>query len=274
MKRKKDDLILESDIAYRQEDLPEFPGWLQVRSAGYYHVVPPWKDLPQKKNFAEFFWCSRGALSFMGEPEKMVLHQGNICLLFPGDFHRIIAAEETQVYWFTFDGPFLDDIIRVFRLIRTPRSVSADLKDLFQQLIRETAILGEEGCWRAGATAYRILSLTAAAPSEEQEVLICKRFKELVALYCGNGDIGIAEYADMLHCHRSTLTRVMTQNSQITPQKFLLQARMKKAEHLLLNTHLSIKEAAFKSGFNDSNYFAMVFRKVHGKKPSDFQNKT
>lgn len=274
MKRKKDRFELESDVAYRQEGLSLSPGWIHVRSAGYYHVIPPWKDLPKKKDFAEFFWCAGGTLRFMGEPEKMVLHRGDACFLFPGDFHRIAATEESHVYWFTFDGPNVDAVIKAFQLIRSPRPVGEDLSSLFQQLIREVSSFGERSSLCAGATAYRIISLAAAGGPEEKELLLCKRFKELTALHCRNADIGVAEYADMLHCHRSTLTRLMTQSCHITPGQYLLQVRMKQAEHLLLTTLLSIKEVASQSGFNDSNYFARVFRKTFGKNPSEFHRKT
>lgn len=47
-------------------------------------------------------------------------------------------------------------------------------------------------------------------------------------------------------------------------------SRISASENLLLNTNLSITEIAFKCGFNDSNYFSRVFKKLKGITPKAF----
>jgi two-component system response regulator YesN len=47
-------------------------------------------------------------------------------------------------------------------------------------------------------------------------------------------------------------------------------ARVTAAEKLLLSADLPITEVATKCGFNDSNYFARVFKKLKGVTPKKY----
>ena len=275
MKSRPQKLLTTEEVSFRKIETSALPLWLQVRSAGYYHVQASWSGVPEKKEFAELFWCARGTLRFSGEPEKLVLHQGDFCVLFPGDFHRISATEESELYWFTFDGPHVHEVIRAFALTRSPRAAGFFLREIFQQLILETAHFQRASCFAASATAYRLITAAVSGGTEpEAQPLLFKKFRELVACHLGNSAIGITEYASMLHCHRSTLTRVVRECTGDSPGLFLQDARMEKARHLLSTTLMSVKEIGSKCGFNDSNYFAKVFKSHFGKTPSDFQKTT
>lgn len=50
-------------------------------------------------------------------------------------------------------------------------------------------------------------------------------------------------------------------------KEYLLNVRMKQASKLLLETKMSITEVAYTCGFNDSNYFGDVFKKMRGMPP-------
>ena len=259
------------DMAYRNFSAPP-PMLLHVRSAGTYTVIPPWHDPPRQKDFAELFWCARGSISFSGEPEKMLLRQNEVCFLFPGDFHRISSTEKSELFWFTFDGPYISCLLEAFAISRSPRPAGPCPRELFMQLIRETAVPGRSACFDAGATAYRILSLAMAGEPEESNFSnIFQCFKGLLANHYRNPDIGISDYADLLKCHRSTLTRVCRKYTGLSPVAYLRTLRLQHAEHLLQFSRKSVKEIALQSGFSDPDYFGKVFRQVYDKKPSDYR---
>ncbi|MBR7137939.1 MAG: helix-turn-helix transcriptional regulator [Lentisphaeria bacterium] len=275
MKSRPKNLLITEEVSFRKIETSALPLWLQVRSAGYYHVLASWSGVPEKKKFAEFFWCARGTLRFSGEPEKLVLHQGDFCVLFPGDFHCISATEESELYWFTFDGPHVHEVIRAFDLTRVPRAAGFFLKEIFQQLILETAHFAPASCFAASAAAYRLITAAVSVGIEpEEQPLLFKKFRELVDWHLGNCAIGITEYASMLQCHRSTLTRVVRECTGNSPGLFLQNARMARARHLLSTTLMSVKEIGSRCGFNNSNYFVKVFRRHFGKTPSDFKRTT
>jgi YesN/AraC family two-component response regulator len=54
-------------------------------------------------------------------------------------------------------------------------------------------------------------------------------------------------------------------------KEYLNYVRLKHAQAALLTTDNSITDIALEYGFNDSNYFKDVFKKVYGKSPREFR---
>ena len=50
-----------------------------------------------------------------------------------------------------------------------------------------------------------------------------------------------------------------------------LVCRLKNAQTALLTTNNTITHIALECGFNDSNYFKDLFKKVYGKSPREFR---
>ena len=69
----------------------------------------------------------------------------------------------------------------------------------------------------------------------------------------------------------SSLLRHFKQINGSSPKEYLIGLRINYACELLDSTQLSIGEIAFKSGFNDSNYFTRQFRRVTGRSPRDYR---
>ena len=60
----------------------------------------------------------------------------------------------------------------------------------------------------------------------------------------------------------------------ISPAKYIVSARLKKAKHLLLYyPFLSVEECALQSGFNSVQYFSRVFFSEFGIAPSKYRKK-
>jgi AraC-like DNA-binding protein len=78
----------------------------------------------------------------------------------------------------------------------------------------------------------------------------------------------IASKSDMSVRH---LNRIFQSYYQTTPISYLQRLRLERACTLLKNTHLAIMEISDKSGFNDSNYFTRLFKKVYGVSPKAYR---
>lgn len=68
---------------------------------------------------------------------------------------------------------------------------------------------------------------------------------------------------------RRTLTREFTRALGISPINYLIHERVNRARDLLQDSRISITEAAYRVGFQDSNYFSRMFRAVVGHSPRD-----
>ena len=71
----------------------------------------------------------------------------------------------------------------------------------------------------------------------------------------------------------SHLNRILKKQIGLTFHQLLLRRRLENARDLLGRGKLNCTEAALESGFNDSNYFARIFRKTYGYRPSELGRK-
>ncbi len=69
------------------------------------------------------------------------------------------------------------------------------------------------------------------------------------------------------------LCRFFKEYTSYTPIDYINRLRVEKAADEMLTGHNSVTEVAFTNGFNDSAYFAKVFRQVKGISPSEWKAK-
>jgi transcriptional regulator GlxA family with amidase domain len=65
----------------------------------------------------------------------------------------------------------------------------------------------------------------------------------------------------------STLNRAFRRAVGLPPSAYHLRLRIRKAADMLRTTDMSVTEIAGRTGFDDANYFARVFRKTMGISP-------
>lgn len=85
-----------------------------------------------------------------------------------------------------------------------------------------------------------------------------------------NENISVSDAAERSHYSQRHFIRLFTSVYGVTPQKYLLNVRLRHASALLRDSSLSVTETALRCGFSDSNYFSRIFRKYTGSSPSDF----
>ncbi|TNE78494.1 MAG: helix-turn-helix domain-containing protein [Bacteroidetes bacterium] len=89
-----------------------------------------------------------------------------------------------------------------------------------------------------------------------------------------SSEIRIEELCRIACMSKSSFYRAFVEEYGITPVQLILEERIKYAKSLLMQDEVSVKEAAYASGFNDPNYFSRMFRKLEGISPTDFKVKT
>lgn len=85
-------------------------------------------------------------------------------------------------------------------------------------------------------------------------------------------DIKLDELADLLNFNRYYFCRFFKETTGVTPMQYINDYRIHQAISMMTNSpELSITEIAMNCGYNDSNYFARVFRNVTGLTPSNYR---
>lgn len=84
--------------------------------------------------------------------------------------------------------------------------------------------------------------------------------------------LSIDAIAKMAYVSKSNFFKMFKQELGLSPNEYITQERIKKAKELLIQQN-SVSEAAFCTGFSDTNYFIRVFKQMEGVTPKIFQNK-
>ena len=101
-----------------------------------------------------------------------------------------------------------------------------------------------------------------SAVSEKIRVYIDKHYKEDIALQ----DVaGAMNYSDAYFC------KVFKQCFGKGFIVYLSEYRVEKAKELLADVAINIKDVSAEVGYQDSNYFAKVFKRVTGETPTDYR---
>ena len=74
-----------------------------------------------------------------------------------------------------------------------------------------------------------------------------------------------------LYCSKSYISHIFKKYNGKTIKEYLNTIRIKDAQTLLINSNLNMTQIALSTGFSDSNYFAIVFKKHTGITPTEYR---
>jgi transcriptional regulator GlxA family with amidase domain len=81
----------------------------------------------------------------------------------------------------------------------------------------------------------------------------------------------ISEIARHVHLSPWHFIRLFKAETSVSPKRYLHQLKLKRAEELLGESFLSVKEVAANLGFGDRSNFSREFKKMSGLTPSEFR---
>lgn len=88
--------------------------------------------------------------------------------------------------------------------------------------------------------------------------------------HVGESDFGLEQLLELVGVSRSHFYRKIQSLTGQNPSHFIRSVRLKYAAELLKQSHHSIKEVSFKSGFNSTAYFSKTFKEMFQMTPNEF----
>ena len=216
-------------------------------------------------------WCRMGKRGFAAE-------KGDLCLLHRNRNHDYYfqPGKPTRLMTFVLHGSGLTPLLEQLHLDRTDVfSLNDDerMTEIFDRIkpfIHESLQDLRSGEINAGVC-YELLQFLAHAHQPgplPQDMCAIRDFLEESAA----GPLKMAEVARRFHLSLPTLNRKFQQTFGMTPYHYRLEQRMQRAEELLMQTTLPIKEIAFRLGYTKPLYFSAEFRRLRGISPGSFRN--
>lgn len=262
---------------------------MTINSVGYQHILPgspyPTQNHPTRYLFStekgrvldeyQLVYISAGKGNLMTDSfNQQPVKEGCMFLLFPGEWHNFMPEKQTgwDEYWIGFKGQNIDNRVENGFFSKNKPLFNVGLNDkvvdLYMQAV-QIAIEQKAGFQQMLAgIVTQILGLTYSLDKnlvfEDLKVTNqINKAKIIIAenLYTG---INVEEIAERIHMSYSWFRKVFKEYTGFAPAQYIQELRLNKGKELLTNTSLSVKEIAFKTGFENPEYFFTVFRKKTG----------
>ncbi len=84
--------------------------------------------------------------------------------------------------------------------------------------------------------------------------------------------LSISDIAEEFHYNVEYISALFKKETGVTMVKYLNRSRIEISKNLLSSENVSIKEAAYSSGFNDEKYYMKIFKQFEGITPLQYKN--
>ena len=118
---------------------------------------------------------------------------------------------------------------------------------------------------------YKIVRSSALAVAKENNFVVEKIRRYIQDHYAEN--LIVKSLAEMVNANEFYLSHAFKKITHYSPQQYILRRRIGKAQCLLIYTSLSLTEISARVGYDDSNYFSRVFKKIVSMSPRLYRQK-
>lgn len=240
----------------------------------------------------EIYYLFSGERKFFINDSIYIVHKGDLVLIEKGAIHRTTyTSDKTHERMFIYlPEAHLEELCNrygreemmscfTYPLMTIPQSYRGYIEELLKKLEHEyhnrdayselliKGYLNELMIFILRYQNYR--DLTVTVPMNESDERMQQAARYILGHYKEN--ITLEDMAQFTHMSASYFSKRFKEATGFGFKEYLLNIRIKKASELLLETKVPITEVAYASGFNDSNYFGDVFRKIKGISPLQYR---
>jgi len=232
----------------------------------------------------ELFYLEEGCVRYFVDDEIYILHPGDLILIPKNVFHKTdkLDCEQYKRILLSFDdsdfGPShlsqLNDL-SARRLISIPPSEQLRFLALFDRIELEHH-LNCKGSQEILLLYLQELVLLAVRCQPAKAKLPLSESVQLVrsaANYISHNygqDLSLEALSTEFSLSKSYFSRLFKKVTGVGVNEYINVVRITAAEKLLQNTSMSITQIASACGYNDSNYFSSVFKKMKGITPKKY----
>ena len=219
----------------------------------------------------------------VGRDRKFAIEAGTMLLLFPGEWHNYRPDPETgwKEYWIGFNGPTVEALVAKGFFSPEKPILNVSFHDEIPEIYNRAIEIAEnEQSGFQHALAGLVNSLLSYAYYYDRNLsFIESNTSKMVSrakILVGEKLVSIdpKTLADELCISYSSFRRIFKEYTGFSPAKYILNVKITQAKEMLTNTSMEIKEIAYNLGFDNSDYFFTVFRRITGQTPLAYRAET
>ena len=106
--------------------------------------------------------------------------------------------------------------------------------------------------------------------TSQADKLFLSKLEMLTAQHLSDSNFNIDQLATMMNMGRTKFFGKVKDMTGLSPNKYMVKARMEKAADLLADGELNVSEVSYKVGIQDPSYFNKIFKSYYGVVPSKY----
>lgn len=235
-------------------------------------------------NKHELYYLEKGRTKFFVDTEIFVLNPGDMIFIPANTLHRTENLEmesynRTILYFSDID--FEDALAPFIKNLNTKRLIKIEYKKMhhIERLLVGIAVEeekksnGYQEMQRLYLKELLIMIDRYCIDNFENNNTSSTRIAESISKFIKENygeDLSLARLSREFAMVPTYLSKFFKKKTGIGLNEYINITRIEEAKKLLRETDMSITQVAFTCGFNDSNYFAAVFKKLTGITPKKF----
>lgn len=236
-------------------------------------------DAMHLHGFYEIIWFEEGSGTHFIDFSQYPIVPGSVFFISPGQIHSFDLKHDQKGIVLKICTELFDDFVGEAYFV-IPESCNAGLSQLFRAIEEELPKTDSLGHREALKALVKLLvinikrgnengSPNALSPLRPSHKAFLK-FRQLIEEnYCRLHTV--KDYASRLNVSTKTLTLYVNECSQYSPLQLINNRIILESKRLLRYSVLSVKEIAFRLGFEDPSYFAKFFKRLVKQSPADYR---
>ncbi len=236
-------------------------------------------DTMHLHGFYEIIWFQKGSGTHYVDFNQYAIAPGTIIFISPGQIHSFDTKHDQEGYVLKICAELFDDFVSL-SCVTVQDKDSAALEMLvaaMQEELKKEDSLGHREALHALVKLFVIMvrrsyaEINPSAPNPHKvSYKAFLNFRKLIEEnYCRLHTV--KDYASLLNVSSKTLTLYVNECSKYSPLELINNRIILEAKRLLRYSVLSIKEIAFRLGFEDPSYFAKFFKRLVKQSPADYR---
>lgn len=246
-------------------------------------------DMPlhYHKNEMEIYYLFSGKVQYIVDNESFVLEDGDVIMIQPNVNHKTVSLSESHER-FVLNLPITfieDDIERMLKskfysnfVLTVPPKKRADLHAIILRMEKEVMTTDIFSSKLIDHYIYEFITFVIRNANNSKLNVFNKNpiFIQEIMMFIGKNytsNITLSQIANEFNLSEAYISRTFKKINGSGIREYLNNVRIDAAMKLLANTNESITNIALKCGFDNSNYFAKVFKEATGTTPLRYRNK-
>uniref|UniRef100_F4CE68 Transcriptional regulator, AraC family n=1 Tax=Sphingobacterium sp. (strain 21) TaxID=743722 RepID=F4CE68_SPHS2 len=246
--------------------IPEYTK-LTAYYVGIFEDTPdPDIEWPHRHACYSFVWFTQGSGINVIDFDEYEILPNRVFMMNPKQIHNWNYSMDSRGYFLLIEEPLA-------------RQLDVEFSNPFIDLVEEDVYFIEEIFKRMivhnnqqMAIPYLFSLLLGSEDKPQGRNDITTRFKKLVTENIDK-NYAIEQYAEKLGSTTELLSQACKADTGLTAKQLQLDLKMTEAKRLMLYSSLNASEIAFRLGFEDSSYFARIFKKKANFSPAEFREK-